>query len=137
MSRRIKTVALDEQSAKIAESLPNFSHFVRECLFRHAVHHTAECLRERNFETTGRCNPFTNPVCFVCWPNGKPPNKAIREYRRSLESSEQLDIRFLDEEARIKNTYLFDVRGIQKAPKKRSDPPQKASLWQKLRRKFK
>jgi hypothetical protein len=116
MSRRIKTVALDDQSAKIAESLPNFSHFVRECLFRHAVHHTAECLRERNFETT---------------------NRAIREYRSSLDTKQPLDIRFLDEQARIKNTYLFDVRGIQKVPKLRSDPPLKPSLWQKLRQKFK
>ena len=33
--RKVTTISLDEKTAQIAKQMPNFSHFVRECLLRH------------------------------------------------------------------------------------------------------
>jgi hypothetical protein len=98
----IKSIALDERTAQIAQDLPNFSHFVRECLYRHA-------------------NPSTQPVCFVCWPNGNPPVEAISRSVLKKSRHNELDPRllsYLDEEARKKNRYLVDIKGIDKKVRK-------------------
>jgi hypothetical protein len=133
MSSIVKSVALDEKSAAIAQSLPNFSHFVRECLFRHAASLHAECNREKEWAGTKRCNPSTQPTCWSCWPNGSPPLKAIKQFRQ-----DGLSVNFLDQKAREHNSRLIDLVAMEKkVPKVRSDPPQKPSLWQKLRQKLK
>jgi hypothetical protein len=133
MSSIIKSIALDEKSAEIARSLPNFSHFVRECLFRHAATLHAECDRPKDWAGTKRCNPSNQPTCWSCWPNGAPPLTAIKQFRQ-----DGLSVNFLDQRARENNSRLIDLVAMErKVPKSRSDPPLKASLWQKLLRKLK
>ena len=133
MSSIVKSVALDEKSAEIAKSLPNFSHFVRECLFRHAARYYDQCDREKNWEGIDRCNPLMQPSCWSCWPNGSPAPEDVRQFRQDM-----LSINFLDERARERNSRLIDLVAMErKAAKTRSEPPLKASLWQKLRQKFK
>ena len=118
----IKSIALDERTAQIAQDLPNFSHFVRECLYRHAINmNLEECTREKPWRGLPRCNPSTQPVCFVCWPNGNPPVEAISRSVLKKSRHNELDPRllsYLDEEARKKNRYLVDIKGIDKKVRK-------------------
>jgi len=109
----IKSVSLDERTAQIAKELPNFSHFVRECLYRHAITVNSEvCDRDSmGFRGIDRCNPMVQPVCFVCWPQGAPPLEAIK---KATEKGQILPaaIPDLDEAARKNNQYLVDLRGF-------------------------
>ena len=133
MSRIIKTIALDEKTAEIAKSLPNFSHFVRECLYRHSARFYDECTRNKNWRGTDRCNPLQQPTCWSCWPNGSPGIDAVKQW-----AQDNLNLHFLDMKARENNSRLIDMSSLdRKVPESRSDPPLKASLWQKLRQKFK
>ena len=144
MSRIIKSVALDDKTAKIAESLPNFSHFVRECLFRHAVHTTLECTREKSWHGTDRCSPLTQPVCFVCWPNGSPGSPAIKaesETRRGRWGEGRVegtpDLVFLDAEARKVNSELINLKGINyQQPKKKAKSPETLGFFASIRQKI-
>ena len=109
----IKSVSLDERTAKIASELPNFSHFVRECLYRHAITvHSDICDRESmGFRGLDRCNPMIQPVCFVCWPQGAPDIKAIKNATEDSQIHPS-KLSELDESARKKNQYLVDLRGF-------------------------
>jgi hypothetical protein len=131
MSRIIKSIALDEQTARIADTLPNFSHFVRECLYRHAVSNTLECSREKIWRGTDRCNPFKQPVCFNCWPFGAPPVEAVRQW-----STDKLAMNFLDERAKKHNEYLIDLAGINRKVKKRLKSPVKVGFFASIRQKI-
>lgn len=74
-----KTISLDEDTAKIAERLPNFSRFVRQCLLKHAAHATnvgdAKAIKHiapesaRIWgETKDKCNPMHHKGrCPACW----------------------------------------------------------------------
>lgn len=75
MSRN-RTISLDEDTAKIAERLPNFSRFVRQCLIKHASDatspagspHIAPVDARIWGETKDKCNPLhKNGRCPVCW----------------------------------------------------------------------
>ena len=71
-----KTISLDAQTAIIAERMPNFSQFVRNCLRRQArmdkkkagLEHIAP-QSARNWGDTGdKCNPrHMKGRCFLCW----------------------------------------------------------------------
>ena len=127
----IKSVALDEKTAKIAESLPNFSHFVRECLYRHAVQTTLECTRDRDWNDTGRCNPFVQPVCWVCWPNGAPGHDAVKQWR-----ADNLNLAFLDHRAKELNSSLIELKGINQKSVQFSDSSSadpKMTLWERFK----
>ena len=132
MSSVVKSVALDEQTAAIAESLPNFSHFVRECLYRHATMFHAECTKEKSWRGTDRCNPLIQPTCWSCWPNGAPPLSAVKQW-----SADNLNLKFLDDRAREHNSRLIDLSSMDRKTTVRKTPPLKTNLWQKLRLKFK
>jgi len=78
-----KTISLDEDTAKIADRLPNFSRFVRQCLIKHAA--TAELAPEETLpkgftfhiappearfwgESKDKCNPLhVKGRCPLCW----------------------------------------------------------------------
>jgi len=71
-----KTISLDEDTAKIAERLPNFSRFVRQCLVRYASDatspagspHIAPVGARIWGETKDKCNPLhKNGRCPHCW----------------------------------------------------------------------
>lgn len=75
-----KTISLDEDTAKIADRLPNFSRFVRQCLLRHARdadmgdknitrgHHIAPESARIWGETKDKCNPLHKKGrCPRCW----------------------------------------------------------------------
>ena len=75
-----KTISLDEDTAQIADRLPNFSRFVRQCLLRHARsgvpgvgngphdgHIAPESARIWG-ETKDKCNPMHKKGrCPICW----------------------------------------------------------------------
>lgn len=79
MSRN-RTISLDDDTAKIADRLPNFSRFVRQCLLQHAAH-AENSPRDRHIqkhiapleariwgETKDKCNPLhKNGRCPQCW----------------------------------------------------------------------
>ena len=113
----IKSVALDVKSAAIAETLPNFSHFVRECLYRHAINMNTEvCDREIPWRELDRCNPFQQPLCFVCWPKGCPPKEAVAKVTRPGSQIHHSDIPYLDSEAEKNNQFLIDLKGFSVQP---------------------
>jgi len=74
-----KTISLDEDTAKIADRLPNFSRFVRQCLIKHAAtaslspalahkDHIAPLEARIWGETKDKCNPrHKNGRCALCW----------------------------------------------------------------------
>lgn len=106
MSRIIKSVSLDPESSAIADSLPNFSHFVRECLYRHAVQSVTECVEPKPERFQGRCNPLTPKNCFVCWPEGKPSKEAVKQW-----SADRLSMTWLDMKAKEANAHLISLQG--------------------------
>lgn len=117
--RIIKSISLDHDSAQIADTLPNFSHFVRECLYRHAVQGATECTEPKPDRFNGRCNPLNGKQCFVCWPHGNPPIEAVKQW-----TQDNLAMSFLDQRAKEHNKHLISMHGInRKAPKLPSTPP--------------
>ena len=135
--RIIKTVSLDEKSAQLANQMPNFSHFVRECLFRYSSNFQAqECTREGLDDFAGKCNPFIAPTCFVCWPDGQPPKEKVKQYRQ-----DKLSIDWLLEQAKFSNRELPDLTNVnhkkQELPRSPSTLGFFASIRQKYRQKLK
>ena len=136
----IKSAALDEQTSRIADNLPNFSHFVRECLLRHAVNmNAASCDRTRwvshprsqtPFETN-RCNPTVQPSCFVCWPYGPPPLEAVKKFNLG-----EADLNYLDHEARKYNTHLIDLKGNSVQSKRKPKSDRKSTFLERFKQLF-
>ena len=71
-----KTISLDEDTAKIADRLPNFSRFVRQALLKHASSaratkgsdHVAHPTARIWGESKDKCNPrHKNGRCALCW----------------------------------------------------------------------
>jgi len=75
-----KTISLDEDTARIADRLPNFSRFVRQCLLKHAssayvkpdawsdLQHIAPESARIWGETKDKCNPqHKKGRCPICW----------------------------------------------------------------------
>ena len=117
MSRIIKSISLDETSSKIADTMPNFSHFVRECLYRHAVKQASECTQPKPERFNGRCNPLSKIPCFVCWPNGKPSKEAVKQW-----SQDKLAMSWLDMKAREHNNHLIELANMNTVKKTRESP---------------
>jgi len=93
--RKVTTISLDEKTAVIAKSMPNFSHFVRECLLRHHAQsmNNEDCPFNRVQRFGNRCVPRVHqrPHCFVCWPHGKPSETLVKNFlaHRNLELLDQ------------------------------------------------
>lgn len=74
-----KTISLDDYTAEIADRLPNFSRFVRQCLIKHARdaesdyggavdNHVAPKSARVWGEDRNKCNPkHRKGVCPSCW----------------------------------------------------------------------
>lgn len=130
MSRIIKSISLDETSSKIADTMPNFSHFVRECLYRHAVTQASECTQPKPERFKPRCNPLSKVPCFVCWPNGKPSKDHVRQW-----SQDNLTLDWLDMKAREHNKHLIELANMNTVKKTRGLPSEsrgKRTILQKL-----
>jgi len=131
LSRIIKSVSLDSETSAIADSLPNFSHFVRECLYRHAVQSVTECVEPKPDRFQGRCNPLTPKNCFVCWPEGKPSKEAVKQW-----SADKLSMSWLDMKAKEANAHLISLQGAntrKRIPDNHLEVGVKRSFREKLR----
>lgn len=74
-----KTISLDEDTARIADRMPNFSRFVRQCLLKHAAQaslsvalahkdHIAPSEARIWGESKDKCNPMHKKGrCPICW----------------------------------------------------------------------
>lgn len=75
-----KTISLDDYTAEIADKMPNFSRFVRQCLLKHARSATSELpMQDKDDhvapksarvwgEDRNKCNPkHRKGVCPACW----------------------------------------------------------------------
>jgi len=83
MTSIIKSISLDPQTAQLAQNVPNFSRFVRECLIRHHLSKGGEWgLCKREDEESKLCLPMKKPRCLKCWPAGPPPGEAWTAYVR-------------------------------------------------------
>lgn len=80
------SVSLDEQTKALANQKNNFSRWVRQALLREASltagHQTAE-----QYRYDGHCNPMTNLVCSICWPDGKPARQDWITYVNALNAA--------------------------------------------------
>lgn len=102
----IKTVALDAQTAEIANNIGNFSQWVRLQLLVYGEHMGGEIHLTENqnwiyrisdptpgggviiiFEAvTSKCNPFHKKGrCMICWP----PNRTIEQHLEELRNHEE------------------------------------------------
>ena len=127
----ITTISLDDKSKQIADTLPNLSHFVREALYRYASNmQVQECAREtwQRGSNHNRCNPFEQPVCFSCWPNGAPPSNAVAQW-----ANDNLTMKWLDEQAREHNKNLFDLTNINTIEAKPKKKPKKLGFFAQMR----
>jgi hypothetical protein len=131
MSRIIKSVSLDDTSSKIADTMPNFSHFVRECLYRHAVTQASECTQPKPERFEPRCNPLSKVPCFVCWPNGKPSKDHVRQW-----SQDNLTLDWLDMKAREHNKHLIELANMNTVKKTPKSPvtPRGEGVFRRLAR---
>jgi len=104
MARVIKTISLDKLTASLAESIPNFSAWIRQqLLIEHiaqggqSLHVVEETLRgfiikaptneidgfgRRKLENVklDKCNPYhKDGLCMTCWPPTKSPEGHIAD----------------------------------------------------------
>lgn len=114
--RKVTTISLDEKTAAIAKSLPNFSHFVRECLLRHHASsmNQEDCPFNRVERFGDRCVPrvHNRPHCFVCWPHGKPSEQLVKNYLAKFNNEGDLHgahLHQLDEATKIENWQLLNI----------------------------
>jgi len=136
--RKVTTVSLDEKTAAIAKSMPNFSHFVRECLLRHHANsiNRDECQYVRQERFGNRCVPIVKgrPVCFVCWPHGRPSQDLVTLYLR-----DHKDIDRLDRETKAENWQLLDINPnitVQESDESPSTPPIQSNILTRILAKF-
>jgi len=132
----IKSVSLDEKTAHIARNLPNFSHFVRECLLRHELGESRlECHWGKPKQFLGRCNPNTvnRAHCFICWPLGRPPKSGVSAFAYSGE----ITLEELDELTRQENRHILDMSGPSvQQPKKKPKSYKPLGFFEKIRMKI-
>jgi len=85
------SVSLDEQTKALSASKPNFSRWVRQALLREASltvgHQTAY-----DYRINGLCNPMTNLVCSICWPDGKPARQAWITYANAIRDGAEMPV---------------------------------------------
>lgn len=135
--RKVTTISLDEKTAAIAKSMPNFSHFVRECLLRHhaSLMNVDECPFNRVERFGDRCVPrvLNRPHCFVCWPHGKPSETLVKNFLAHQ------DLERLDEATKIENWQLLNLDQnitVQESDKSPSNGGGKANLWSRIKAKL-
>ena len=133
--RKVTTISLDEKTSHIAKQMPNFSHFVRECLLRHHASQLNQdsCGWTKQDRFGGRCVPIVKdrPTCFVCWPHGRPSQDLVTLYLRDHQ-----DLERLDRETKAENWQLLNIDQnftVQEVEKDASKQGGKGNLWQKLR----
>lgn len=136
--RKVTTVSLDEQTAAIAKSMPNFSHFVRECLLRHHASsvNQDDCNYVKQERFGNRCVPRVRgrPTCFICWPHGRPSQELVTRYLREGQDLEQLDRETKAENWTLLNIdQQFTVQEMDKSPSKGGV---KGNLFARLMTKF-
>ncbi len=136
--RKVTTISLDERTSHIAKQMPNFSHFVRECLLRHHASQLNQdsCGWTKQERFGNRCVPIVKdrPTCFVCWPHGRPSQDLVTLYLR-----EHNDLERLDRETKAENWQLLNIDqnfSVQEMEKEVSKQGGKGNLWQKLRAKL-
>ena len=134
--RKVTTISLDEKTAAIAKSLPNFSHFVRECLLRHHAQsmNQEDCPFNRVERFGHRCVPrvHNRPHCFVCWPHGKPSETLVKNYLSHK------DLERLDEATKTENWQLLNIDQnitVQESEKRLSNGGGKGYLARLFKRK--
>jgi len=132
--RKVTTISLDEKTASIAKSLPNFSHFVRECLLRHhaASMNNEDCPYNKQERFGNRCVPLSHqrPHCFVCWPHGKPSQDLVTSY------FSHRDLNRLDEATKIQNWQLLNIDQnitVQESATSPETPRVKRNLWGQIK----
>lgn len=88
MSSIVRSISLDPPTAKIAQRIPNFSKFCRECLLRwDAIQRSPDCPVERmDHPLVGdHCIPAPTRICLKHWPEGTPRMDDWREFRSMIE----------------------------------------------------
>ena len=135
--RKVTTISLDEKTAAIAKSLPNFSHFVRECLLRHhaSLMNVDECPFIRVERFGDRCVPrvHNRPHCFVCWPHGKPSETLVKNYLSHK------DLNRLDEATKTENWQLLNLDQNITVQESATSPETlggKTNLWARIKAKL-
>jgi len=104
MGRIVKSVSLDEQTARIADNLGNFSKFVRGRLIAYdnttkataiqmLEHNSPRILHTPDSTKFGDgvkvCFPFAaSGCCILCWPDGPPTRGAWFEWSNCIKLGE-------------------------------------------------
>jgi hypothetical protein len=109
------SINLDEETHRIAKTMPNRSAFMRECIRRwHAAQSTTHI---HPVKDAPRCYPHSkNGVCPLCWPNGILSTEDWKYYRLMSGQGHNLE-EWANEN--IIRTYSWDLpQEIEKRPSK-------------------
>jgi hypothetical protein len=83
--RFITTVALDEETAELANQIPNFSEWVRSQIRQEAGKAgVGTHSQDPKHRVRGKCNPMGKNPCRVCWPEGAPSKDDWLMFREGL-----------------------------------------------------
>ena len=84
----VTSVSLDPETKEIAQTMPNFSSFVRTCLIRWRNEQISDVYTHRSPREVGSytvCYPFaSNGLCVLCWPDGSP---TMEDWKRFMHTN--------------------------------------------------
>lgn len=132
---KITSISLDEESAEIAEHIPNLSAFVRSCLLRWANQNRvmAENQHLHWRENYQVCWPFSSRgLCHTCWPDGPPPHEVWIKFcdnsRDHLDPNPRFkDLDWLKKKAREHSESTgFNLRNVHFERYRKNDQDRKA-----------
>ena len=124
--RKVTTISLDEKTAAIAKSMPNFSHFVRECLLRHhaSLMNVDECPFNRVQRFENRCVPRVH---------NRPSETLVKNFLAHK------NIKLLDEATKTENWQLLNLDQnitVQESPRLPGTLRVKTNLWGRIKALF-
>jgi len=113
----VTSVSLDQETKEIAQTMPNFSSFVRTCLIRWRNEQISNVYTHRSPRTVGIytvCYPFaTNGLCVLCWPDGSP---RMEDWKYFMQANPTQGLTFANRTSfsRSKKMTLDDLKIIAK-----------------------
>tara|TARA_B100000902_G_C27306527_1_gene915829 strand:- start:374 stop:841 length:468 start_codon:yes stop_codon:yes gene_type:complete len=98
LTKVVKSISLDEETAKLANAKSNFSEWVRIQLLteihleRDCVFFTRQIMNKKNKLITEShfCNGMSKMPCVKCWPQGAPRREDWLRYTKFEISAEDL-----------------------------------------------
>ncbi len=128
----ITSISLDDETFKIAQSMPNKSAFMRECLKRWYALETGTHIHPTK---SPLCFPYSKRgVCSLCWPDGIPPLADWKYFMAYGLQGGDFPVKHLRKQIPEAKTPEFSIpKGWNR---KEREKPGKITLWMRFKRIF-